>query len=154
MKAFVTGGTGFIGRHVVRKLLDRGYEVAALARSPESAVRLSEMGADVVSVTSQIWLRCVKAWRAAIWCSIWPGCTRSVGVDREEMEIVNVGGTRKVLRLAYELGVPKIVYTSTVNVFGDTKGVLVDETYRARTGLSGQSMIAQNGWPIIKLLCH
>jgi nucleoside-diphosphate-sugar epimerase len=49
------------------------------------------------------------------------------GVDREEMEIVNVGGTRKVLRLAYELEIPRIIYTSTVNVFGDTKGAFVDE---------------------------
>ncbi len=50
-------------------------------------------------------------------------------VDREQMEITNVGGTRKVLRLAHELGVPRIIYTSTVNVFGDTKGEFVDETY-------------------------
>jgi nucleoside-diphosphate-sugar epimerase len=44
-------------------------------------------------------------------------------------EAINVGGTRKVLRLAQELGVPKIVYTSTVAVFGDTKGKLADENY-------------------------
>jgi nucleoside-diphosphate-sugar epimerase len=45
------------------------------------------------------------------------------------MEIINVGGTRKVLRLAQELNVSRIIYTSTVNVFGDTKGEFVDETY-------------------------
>jgi nucleoside-diphosphate-sugar epimerase len=44
-------------------------------------------------------------------------------------ESINVGGTRKVLRLAHELGVPRIVYVSTVAVFGDTHGRLVDEEY-------------------------
>ena len=48
-----------------------------------------------------------------------------------QAEILNVGGSRKVLRLAHELGVPKIVYTSTVAVFGDTKGEMVDETYQS-----------------------
>jgi dihydroflavonol-4-reductase len=46
-----------------------------------------------------------------------------------QAEIINVGGTRKVLRLAYELDIPKIIYTSTIAVFGDTKGQLVDESY-------------------------
>jgi nucleoside-diphosphate-sugar epimerase len=49
--------------------------------------------------------------------------------DWANAEAINVGGTRKVLRLAHELGVPKIVYTSTVAVLGDTKGKLVDESY-------------------------
>jgi dihydroflavonol-4-reductase len=51
MKAFVTGGTGFIGQHVVRKLRERGYEVVALVRSPlsEAARRLAGMGAEVVA---------------------------------------------------------------------------------------------------------
>lgn len=49
--------------------------------------------------------------------------------DWTQAEAINVGGTRRVLRLAYELSIPKIIYTSTVGVFSDTKGQLVDETY-------------------------
>jgi nucleoside-diphosphate-sugar epimerase len=58
----------------------------------------------------------------------------TVGVragDRERMYRVNVEGAREVLELAAELGVPKIVHTSTVGVFGNTHGRLVDETYKA-----------------------
>jgi nucleoside-diphosphate-sugar epimerase len=47
-----------------------------------------------------------------------------------DAETINVAGTREVLRLAQELDIPKIVYVSTVAVFGDTKGRLVDENYR------------------------
>ena len=40
-----------------------------------------------------------------------------------------MAGTRSVLGLAWDLSVPKIVHTSTVAVYGDTKGQLVDENY-------------------------
>jgi nucleoside-diphosphate-sugar epimerase len=43
---------------------------------------------------------------------------------------INVEGSRNVLELAYELGVPRIIYTSTLAVFGDTHGRVVDESYR------------------------
>ena len=42
----------------------------------------------------------------------------------------NVGTTERVLDAAVAAGVPRIVYVSTVNVFGNTNGELVDETYR------------------------
>ena len=48
MKAFVTGGSGFIGRHIIRKLVDRGYEVSALVRSPEGAASLAPLGVHIV----------------------------------------------------------------------------------------------------------
>jgi uncharacterized protein YbjT (DUF2867 family) len=47
MKAFVTGGSGFIGRRLVRQLLARGYRVTGLARSEQSAAELEALGAAV-----------------------------------------------------------------------------------------------------------
>jgi dihydroflavonol-4-reductase len=45
------------------------------------------------------------------------------------MRDANVGGTERVLDAAIEAGVPRIVYVSTGNVYGNTKGQVVDETY-------------------------
>jgi nucleoside-diphosphate-sugar epimerase len=49
--------------------------------------------------------------------------------DRSMAEAINVKGTRNVLELMKELEVPKGVYTSTLAVFSDTRGRVVDETY-------------------------
>ena len=129
MKAFVTGGSGFIGQHVVRKLIDRGYEVNALARSEQSVAILNALGATVFAgdITDTASMRpamegCDLVFHMAAWYYIG-------AKDWMQAEAINVGGTRRVLRLAHELGIPKIVYTSTVAVFGDTQGQLVDESY-------------------------
>ncbi|MCB8945279.1 MAG: NAD-dependent epimerase/dehydratase family protein [Ardenticatenaceae bacterium] len=129
MKAFVTGGSGFIGQHVIRKLVDRGYDVYALARSQASANIVAALGATVVSgdITDVESMRSGMTgsdvvFHIAAWYKIG-------AQDWSEAEVINVSGTRKVLRLAHQLGVPKIVYTSTVAVFGDTQGQLVDETF-------------------------
>ena len=54
--------------------------------------------------------------------------------QRQRMWDANVGTTERVLDAAIAAGVPRIVYVSTVNIFGDTHGKLPDETYRARPG--------------------
>ena len=129
MKAFVTGGTGFIGQHVVQKLIARGYDVYALARSERSAAILANLGATVVpgDITDTASMRAGMAGSDVVYhLAAW---YKMGGSDWMKAESINVGGTRKVLRLAHELGVPKIIYTSTVAVFGDTKGQLVDESF-------------------------
>jgi dihydroflavonol-4-reductase len=134
MTAFVTGGNGYIGEQVVRKLIARGYEVKALARSDESAALMEALGAKPVrgDITAIESMRsgmqgCDVVFHIAGWYKLG-------AKNQQEAEIINVTGTRNVLGLAYELSVPKIVYTSTVTVNGDTQGYLADETYTPPEG--------------------
>lgn len=131
MKAFVTGCTGFIGGHLARKLRERGDEVVALVRSPDKAVALVELGCHLVEgdLSDQATLRegmsgCQAVFHVA--------AVYKVGVpasERQSMFEANVLGTERVLDAAVEAGVERIVYVSTIGVFGNTKGVVVDETY-------------------------
>lgn len=131
MRYFVTGATGFIGRRLTHQLRQAGHEVVALVRQPARAGDLAALGVELApgDVTE----------RASL-----PGPMRGVdglfhlagwyriGVrDGRPGQAINVEGTRNVLETARDLGVPKIVYTSTLAVFGDTHGRIVDETYRA-----------------------
>jgi dihydroflavonol-4-reductase len=129
MKAFVTGGTGFIGKVLVRKLVERGYQVNALVRSKKGAAWLQEASAHPVwgDITASDSMReglagCDVAFHMAAWYQLG-------GRDWQKAELINVEGTRNVLGLAHKLGIPKIIYTSTVAVYGDTHGKIVDETY-------------------------
>lgn len=129
MIAFVTGGSGFIGQHIVRQLVAQGYTVRALARSERSIQLVEQAGATAVrgdlndrEALTQGMTGSDLVIHSAAWYKVGDP-------DWTTAEIVNVAGTRKVLRLAYELEIPKIVYVSTIAVFGDTHGQMVDENY-------------------------
>ncbi|HEV7846891.1 MAG TPA: NAD-dependent epimerase/dehydratase family protein [Thermoleophilaceae bacterium] len=128
MRAFVTGGTGFIGSRVVKRLRDRGDDVVVLARSPEKA---SGLDAEVVQGDlgdAEAIRRGVKGCQAVFHIA----ADYRVGMpkaEREAMYDANVRGTERVLDAAAESGVDRIVYVSTVNAFGNTNGRTVDETF-------------------------
>ena len=128
-KYFVTGATGFIGGRVVRQLIQAGHKVIAVVRNPSQAQDLRKLGVDVrpgdVTVAESLWGPMTGVdgvFHIAGWYKIG---TRARG----EGERVNVVGTRNVLNAMKELHIPKGVYTSTLAVFSDTHGRLVDETY-------------------------
>jgi dihydroflavonol-4-reductase len=131
VRAVVTGGTGFIGGHLVRRLRSRGDEVVALVRDPGRAGTAAALGCilEPGDVTEPAAVR-----RAADGCDAafhLAGIYR-VGIsyrDRPAMYAANVRGTEVVLDAAADAGVPRIVYVSTCNVFGNTNGRIVDETY-------------------------
>jgi dihydroflavonol-4-reductase len=131
MKVFVTGGTGFIGGEVVRQLRQRGDEVVCLVRSPEKATKVEELGCQLVSGD----LGDAEAIRAGMeGCDavIHAAAVYEVGIpasERAAMREANVGGTERVLGAAKQAGIAKIVYVSTVGIFGNTDGKIVDESY-------------------------
>jgi nucleoside-diphosphate-sugar epimerase len=137
VKAFVTGGTGFIGGRLAAKLCERGDEVVALVRNPDKASGLQQKGVQLIEgdLTDVDAIR--RGAEGADAC-FHGAAIYKVGIPKsqhEEMFETNVRGTERVLDAAIQAGVPKIVYVSTVNVFGNTGGKVVDETYeRPRNG--------------------
>jgi len=132
MRYFLTGATGFIGSEVARILAAGGHKVVALVRDPSKAeaARLAKLGAAIHKgdITDKESLRRPMTgvdgvFHIAAWYRIGKG-------KLDEARAINVQGTRNVLELMQELKTPKGVYTSTLAVFSDTKGQLVNEGYR------------------------
>lgn len=128
-KYFVTGATGFVGGELVKQLLGRGHKVVALVRAPEKAVILKALGVEIHGgdITDRETLKAPMSgvdgvFHVAAWYK--------VGVKEPLVDQINVDGTRNVLQTMRTLEIPRGVYTSTVAVFSDTKGVMPDETYR------------------------
>jgi len=134
-RVLVTGVTGFIGGHVARALLARGYAVRALVRpgqhlSFDHRLLTTAEGdiRDMASVRAAA-RECEAVVHAAALYSFWQPRT-------ETIHEVNVDGTRNVLCAALDAGARRIVYTSTVSTvaFGRRDGALPDEMSLATPG--------------------
>ena len=112
MKAFVTGGSGFIGGRLVRRLRADGWEVNGLARSDASASKVADVGGEPVRGD----LDDVAAMTAgARGCDVFFHAAAALGEwgRREDFERGNVQGTRNALAAAREAGVRRFVHVGT-----------------------------------------
>jgi dihydroflavonol-4-reductase len=128
VRVFITGATGFVGSHVARQY---GAEGATLRLLTRRTSRLTELeGLDAETVTGDL-LR-PESLRSAL-----TDCDALVHVaadyrlwvtDPDEMYAANVDGTRELLKLAREVGIQRVVYTSSVATMGfKSDGTIVDE---------------------------
>lgn len=120
MRALVTGGTGFVGYHVVQALLSRGDEVRALARSTTAADRLTYLGADVEVVMGDL-ATGLGLEAAAKGCDAVFHVAAHYSLDRRDdalMHKVNVDGTKGILDAVRKAGGPRLVYTSSTAAVG------------------------------------
>jgi dihydroflavonol-4-reductase len=113
-RVLVTGGTGFIGHHVVRRLCAVGFAVRVLARPTSSSALLEGLPVEVVSgdLTDPTSLRpavqgCSAVFHVAADYRLW-------AAQPQELYRSNVEGTEQLLRAAREAGTERFVYTSTV----------------------------------------
>ena len=136
MKVVVTGGAGLVGRAVVGRLRGRGDDVTALVRDPRRAAFLADLGAELVADDLSDVAALTDRIRGADGVIHAAGSYR-IGIpaaERPAMWDANVGTTTRVLDAAAAAGTPRTVKVSTVNVFGNTQGRVVDETYRRDPG--------------------
>lgn len=137
MKALVTGANGFTGSHLVKALEQRGVSVVALVRKSSDLARLSDCNVQLIygEITDREAL--LQAMTGVDTVFHTAAYVELGLVDETEMERVNVEGTRAVLEVAQAAGVSKLVYCSTIGVYGDTSGKVVDETFkRTQTNFS------------------
>jgi dihydroflavonol-4-reductase len=118
MKTLVTGGTGFVGSHLVRALLERGQQVRCLVRSTSRRDNLEDLPVEFIlgdlrNIDSlklamrgcQTIYHCAADYR--LWCR-----------DPNEMYQSNVEGSNNVMQAAFDEGIDRVVYTSTVGCLG------------------------------------
>lgn len=112
LTAFVTGGSGFVGAALVRRLIADGASVRALARSDSAAAKVAAAGAipvhgcleDLPNLTEGL-RACDVIFHCAACTDEWNRC--------EVFEQVNVEGTKAVLEACRRAHVPRCVHVST-----------------------------------------
>ncbi len=125
MRVLVTGGGGFLGSHIARRLNQRGEQVSVLGRK-----KYSHLDSGIESIACDIRDRqgvadalqgCDAVFHAAAIPGVWG--------DYEKYHSINVEGTRNVIDGCLEHGVKKLIFTSSPSVvFGDSDLENVDES--------------------------
>ncbi|MFZ4814918.1 MAG: NAD-dependent epimerase/dehydratase family protein [Phototrophicaceae bacterium] len=130
MQIFVTGGSGFVGQHLIPRLVAAGHNVKALARSAESVSAVESVGAvavhgdmeGIASLTEALH-GCEMVIHAASAFDMWG--------EYEHFYTVNVQGTQALLAAAQASAVRRFIYISAASVIsGGVAAENVDETYR------------------------
>ncbi len=120
MKYLITGATGFMGPHLVRRLLGAGHHCRCLVRDPSKAKPLSDLGAEIIDgdVTRPDALRGIGEGMDRLLHLATLGHANHFVVTPEMFEQVNVQGTMNIMQEALRAGIPRIVHCSSVAAVG------------------------------------
>lgn len=118
MKIFITGATGFIGTHLVRKLAKTDHDLYCLVRQGSNASQIQEVGATVITgdVTDKKSL--LQGIEGCDWLVNLANIYSFWEPKRRLYKEVNVIGTKNVMESAIEKGISKIVHVSTALIYG------------------------------------
>jgi nucleoside-diphosphate-sugar epimerase len=155
----VTGGSGFLGSHLVEALVARGENVRALVRPTSQLAHLESLGVELAYgdlTDAQSLRRAVQGMERVYHCA---ALAADWGASWETFRAINVTGVRSLLGAASEAGVSRFIHVSTSDVYG-YPDYPADETapYRLRgwpygdTKIEGEQLVwafyHEHGLPI------
>ena len=115
MKVMVTGGSGWLGRRIVSKLLDQGMSVVVLTRKNppnDSNSKAQFFQGDITDFASVV--RSLEGCNAVIHCA-------AEKTDPLTIEEVNVYGTENILEASKQIGIQYFCHLSSVGVYGQLR---------------------------------
>jgi len=125
MRILVTGGNGFVGRHLCPLLRQRGHEVSAAVRSPASAEMVPEYNPTVVGEIGPDtdWDEALRNQEAVVHLAARVHVMEETEEEAEEENTrVNNGGTRQLADAAIRAGIKRFVFLSSVKAGGEESG--------------------------------
>ena len=132
-QCLVSGATGFVGRHLVARLLDEGHAVRCAVRDVGTARELLAKDADIVRVgnidANPDWSQALQGVRTVFHLAGRAHILKeSAGDPLAEFLRVNASGTAHLARNAAASGVQRFLFVSSIKVYGESSGV---RAYRA-----------------------
>ncbi|MEV0970165.1 NAD-dependent epimerase/dehydratase family protein [Microtetraspora glauca] len=119
MRVMVTGGAGFIGSNLVDRLLADGHEVAVVDDMSSGGNRNPDADLHAIDVRDPALATAAEAWRPEVICHLAAQISvRKSVADPTHDARVNVEGTVNVLEAAHRAGSRKVVFASSVAVYG------------------------------------
>ncbi len=127
--AFVTGGSGFLGRHIIDLLLADGWHVTAMYRDGSDVSHLEGRGidlaigdiTDVGSIDQAMAPNTNAVFHAAADTSQW-------SKNNARQDAINIGGTKNMLAVAKAKQVGRFIHTSSISAYGCQDGVITEES--------------------------
>jgi len=129
--AFVTGATGFLGRHLVDVLLEANWTVTAMVRNPEAAAKILPADVEILpgDLTKPETIR--KAMPVGVDCVFHTAADTSTwSKEASYQEKINIYGTSVLLQIIMDNEAKRLVHVSTIAVFGEHKTPITEKTPR------------------------
>ena len=120
MKYLITGATGFIGPHLVKKLVGEGHACRCLVRDNSNTDSLQELGVELVEgdITRADTLKGIAEGMDRVLHMATLGHMSNFSVTESMFEAINVQGTENVMAEALRANVSRVVHCSTVAAMG------------------------------------